>query len=287
MNKLTFAGHETFQCRNFWLKKGFDFISLGGGFNNEDAILELGVGKNMVTSINYWLKAFSIRDLQGLPTKLAFNLFWEKGWDPYLEDEGSLWLLHYSLIKAEFASIYSLVFKDFRKSRVASQFTTNQLFKFLLKEAEKTNTFVAESTLKNDIKVFIKTYLAENLQGKSMEDDLSSIFIELNLLSRANEANSEDGALYYINVSEREEIPSPILLFCILDSFPNEESISFDSIQEQIADTFACNAEGLETHIQALCEGAYVVYKEDAGRKEIQIKGNPDKWQILEEYYNG
>ena len=26
MKKLTFSGHETFHCRNFWLKKGYDFI---------------------------------------------------------------------------------------------------------------------------------------------------------------------------------------------------------------------------------------------------------------------
>lgn len=25
MSELTFSGHETFHCRQFWLKKGYDF----------------------------------------------------------------------------------------------------------------------------------------------------------------------------------------------------------------------------------------------------------------------
>lgn len=287
MNKLSFAGHETFQCRNFWLKKGYDFITSSGNFTNDSAILQLGVGKNMVSSINYWLRVFQIKDQEDKPSELARRLFSNTGWDPYLEDEGSLWLLQYYLIKTELASIYSLVFRDFRKSRVASQFTINQLFKYLQKEAEKVSVNVAETTLKNDIKVFLKTYLAENRQGKSMEDDLSSILIDLNLISKIEDVSKENGVIYHINTSERKEIPAAIILFCILDSFPGEESISFDSIQEQVADTFACNPEGLEAHIEAICEGPYVVYKEDAGRKEIQIKGSLDKWQILDEYYNG
>jgi hypothetical protein len=287
MNKLSFAGHETFQCRNFWLKKGYDFITSAGSFATENAIVQLGVGKNMVGAINHWLKVFQIKNSDDKPSDLANKLLGDNGWDPYLENEGSLWLLQYSIIKTEIASIFSFVFKDFRKSRVASQFTINQLLKYLQKEAEKANINVAETTLRNDIKVFIKTYLAENRHGKSMEDDLSSILIDLNLIKKIEVSNSEEGALYLINSSERKEIPSAIILFCILDSFPNEESISFDSIQEQIADSFACNPEGLESHIEAICEGPYVVYKEDAGRKEIQIKGNPDKWQILDEYYNG
>ncbi|HRW22723.1 MAG TPA: DUF4007 family protein, partial [Bacteroidales bacterium] len=56
--KLTFSGHETFHCRTFWLKKGYDFLVSGNNtFKNEEAaVVELGVGKNMVASIRYWMK---------------------------------------------------------------------------------------------------------------------------------------------------------------------------------------------------------------------------------------
>ncbi len=27
MAKYTFSGHESFQCKSLWLKKGFDFVN--------------------------------------------------------------------------------------------------------------------------------------------------------------------------------------------------------------------------------------------------------------------
>lgn len=62
--KYTFSGHDSFQCRQFWLKKGYDFVSDSRNFNNDNAVVELGVGKNMVAAIRHWLRAFSITDIQ-------------------------------------------------------------------------------------------------------------------------------------------------------------------------------------------------------------------------------
>ena len=56
--KFTFSGHDSFQCRHLWLKKGFDFVKSGKSFSDEDAVVILGVGKNMVNSIRFWMKAF-------------------------------------------------------------------------------------------------------------------------------------------------------------------------------------------------------------------------------------
>jgi hypothetical protein len=64
-NKLTFSGHDTFHCRHLWLKKGYDFIKAGNKFTNEDAVVLLGVGKNMVSSIYFWMKDFGMLDKEG------------------------------------------------------------------------------------------------------------------------------------------------------------------------------------------------------------------------------
>ena len=56
MNKLRFSGHDTFVVRSYWPKKGCDFVKKGYKFSSEDAVVELGVGKNMVTSIQFWMK---------------------------------------------------------------------------------------------------------------------------------------------------------------------------------------------------------------------------------------
>src|SRR5581483_10896623 len=113
--KLSFSGHESFICKQFWLKKVYDFTVLRKKFTDENSVIDLGVGKNMVASLRYWGRAFSIMDDNDTETPLAKFLFGDKGRDPYLEDIGSIWLLHYHLIKANKASIYSFVFNEFRK----------------------------------------------------------------------------------------------------------------------------------------------------------------------------
>jgi len=94
-----FARHETFHPRFGWLKKGFDAVCGDPDiFLAEDAHIQLGVGKNMAKSIRYWCKAFKLTDDSGI-TEFGQQLLSEDGFDPYLEDSASLWLLHWQLLK--------------------------------------------------------------------------------------------------------------------------------------------------------------------------------------------
>lgn len=97
MIKLSFSGHETFYCRNYWLKKGLDHIWLGQQFN-DNGIIGLGVGKNMVASIRFWLRSFGVLDNDDQPNQIAEYIFKDNGFDPYSEDIGTIWLLHYLLV---------------------------------------------------------------------------------------------------------------------------------------------------------------------------------------------
>jgi len=55
--KPKFSGHQTFAFRYGWLEKGYNFVKDNRKFNDDDAIVGLGVGKNMVESIKYWCGA--------------------------------------------------------------------------------------------------------------------------------------------------------------------------------------------------------------------------------------
>ena len=75
ISRFTFSGHDSFQCRQLWLKKGYDYIQDQKSFNDEDAIVQLGVGKNMVSSIRFWLKAFNVIDNKEIPTEFGKRIF--------------------------------------------------------------------------------------------------------------------------------------------------------------------------------------------------------------------
>ena len=110
--KLIFSGHESFHCRTLWLKKGYDFISHEKKFTMPDAVVDLGVGKNMVSAINFWMRSFGLIQKEHKLSNLAEFIFGKDGVDPYLENPATLWLLHYHLVKENIASINSLVFNE-------------------------------------------------------------------------------------------------------------------------------------------------------------------------------
>ena len=74
MANYSFSGHESFACKSLWLKKGYDFIVQERDFNAPGAVIHHGIGKNMVSSIRYWLKVCYIYD-NGEITPLGHYLF--------------------------------------------------------------------------------------------------------------------------------------------------------------------------------------------------------------------
>jgi len=151
--RYSFAGHETFTCKNYWLKKGYDHSSEGKKFN-DDAVIDLGVGKNMVNSISFWLKAFGLSDSEVVIDQMIFDS--SNGYDPYLEDIGTIWFLHHLLVTTEKAAIYNLVFNYFRKLRI--DFNIPQLVKYLEAECDSIGQSYSSNSLKKDAMVFVNNY---------------------------------------------------------------------------------------------------------------------------------
>lgn len=56
--RYRFSGHESFQYKSLLLKKGSDFLRAGGKFSDTNSVVRLSVGKNMVGSIRFWLRAW-------------------------------------------------------------------------------------------------------------------------------------------------------------------------------------------------------------------------------------
>ena len=58
---VSFGRHESFVLRFGWLSKGVTALRNDPrSFEREDATVVFGVGKNMVSSIRYWLQAAQI-----------------------------------------------------------------------------------------------------------------------------------------------------------------------------------------------------------------------------------
>lgn len=285
ITKYTFSGHDSFQCRQLWLKKGYDFVQEGKSFNDEDAVVKLGVGKNMVSSIRFWLKTFNIINSKDIPTEFGRRLFDdENGYDPFLEDEASLWLLHYQLVKNGFASIYHIIFNEFRKEKL---FFNKETFVNYVKRIGESNPELNfnENTIAKDFIVFANLYKTDP-ESKDVEDSFSGILSELELLKKTGKGKEEQ---FFIENSERDNLPESILLFSILDNLTFGNSISLNSLEFDLnspGSIFALNRSGLMNKIADIVLGfADITFTDQAGIKELQFKKKVDAYTILDKYY--
>ena len=279
MKKYSFSGHESFQCKSLWLKKGYDFLYDGNHFTDADSVIKLGVGKNMVSSIRFWLRVFGLCNNDELTEIANYLLNSEIGRDPYAEDLNTLWLLHFLIINKNIASIYNLVFIDYQRER--KEFSRNEIQTYIRRKCsvpEQKNVY-NENTVKKDIGVFLKNYVTPK-DLKTIED-FSSLLINLNLIiPKSNDT-------YTFKDVTIKEIAPEIILFALLSVGNNETTISLDELQK-LSLIFCMPIVSLIEIIRSL-EQSYpdsIVFSDNSGIKNVQFLKLMNKFEILDNYYN-
>jgi Protein of unknown function (DUF4007) len=284
--KLSFTGHDSFHCRSFWLKKGYDFVKDGGQFN-DNAVVELGVGRNMVNAVRYWLRCFGLTDEQDNLQQIAVNIFDDnEGFDAYCEDRGTIWLLHYLLVTTRKASIYPIVFNQFRKERI--EFSKEQLTEYLMVHCKHHDFTVKESSLERDSDAFLHNYFHKPSVKNSIEESMSGILQELDLVIHIGKSSGID--YYKIENQERRDLPALIVLFGIVRQLKGGLSISFQELlndMDSVGSVFVLNATGLMKKIEQVLEiyPEDIVFTDDGGIRLLQFKKQISELDILNKFY--
>ena len=281
MAKPIFSGHETFSCKLHWLKRGYEFVVNEYNFNDEEAVVHLGVGKNMVASIKYYMKAFGLLNQDGELEDIARKLFnSENGFDPFLEDIGSLYLLHFLIVNTGHATAYKTTFIDYHSQRnIIDKNKLQNFIKHVCFDNAGYQNIYNENTVKKDINVLIHNYYNKSI---SNIEDSNTIFAQLNLIRE-----TEDGTFVF-NYENKTNVPPKIFLYALLHSFQDNNSISFEMMRD-LALTFCLTNNDLLNIIKQLCidYSGILVFSDVAGIKELQIKGELSKDEVLKNYYIG
>ncbi len=278
--RATFAGHDTFHCKSLWLKKGYEFVKANGNFNAEDAVVKLGVGKNMVASIRYWLKAFGIVESEtNQVTKFAdLILDSENGYDPYLEDVNTLWLLHYNLVTSQYATSYNELFVKFHKK---NKVFDKESFKYYLKQKFDSGEFKGavynENTLKRDVDTLLKMYV--NPQSTNCED-YTSVLFDLNLIKKV-EKN------YEFNYSTKSNIDPLIFLYAVKDYAADGATYDYTKVLE-LAMLFCIKVVDIYDIFEKLHHiNENIIYDNNEGNHIITLDEEMSPEKILKMYYEG
>lgn len=282
-----FSGHESFPCKTLWLKKGYDFVDEGKDFNAPDSVVELGVGKNMVASIRYWIKAFGLNN-ESKTNWISKYIFDSKiGKDPYVEDLGTLWLLHFLLISTGEASLYKMFFVDFQKERRI--FDRMQVINFVKRkmiDAGKDNLY-NENTVKKDIGVLLSNYcLPRNPQSN---EDFSTLLMDLDLIRQSDKNTDDDNkqTKYFFNIEGKRQIMPEIFLFAILSTKEDSDnSIPYDTLHE-LGLIFCMTDLEVIDMLKVLSEkySDSLTYSDVAGVRQLQFTKQMKGQQVLDIYY--
>ena len=171
----------------------------------------------MVESIGYWLRAFQLVNAESPePTKLGNMLFSpDSGLDPYLEDEATIWLLHWLLVSnPQLATSWYWFFNCYHKPEFTSQELHTALHDFV-SDRVMDRKRPSMNTLKNDAILIPRMYTQSRLNKKMpIEEALDS---PLALLRLITQMPGERGFLS--KPATRPGLPIGILGFAITQLF--------------------------------------------------------------------
>ena len=290
--RVAFGRHESFHLRFCWLSKGFTELqrdpTLVGDIDR--ATLGLGVGKNMVVSIRYWLRAARmIGESDSSATELgSFLLQSSDGEDPFLEDEGTLWLLHWLIASnTDTATTIAWFFNKFHKPRFSQQELRAALGGYLQSSVESYRR-PAASTLRTDVSVLTRTYARHQSAG-SVEELMDSPLAELELITEAGK-NS-----YQSLFDERPGLPCEILGFALLQLLEYREIqvLPLDDILQSTdgyvspGTIFRLTEAGLMSKLEELIN-AYprnFDLRETAGLRHLFLRRELSAINLLKTYY--
>ena len=217
----TFARHETFHPRYGWFRKAYEFVARDSGvFSRVDAPVQIGVGKNMVQAIRFWglaakliKKAARSTDRRAsdlVPTPLGRRLFGDSGWDQYMEDPGTLWLLHWLLLApCSLLPVWWLAFNEFD----AVEFSDDDLEASVQIQVAAHWTTPHSSSIRKDVSALLRTYAPAEQSGRTAVDDLLDCPLrELNLIRRSTATNR-----YRFSTGPKPTLPPAIVAYAALD----------------------------------------------------------------------
>lgn len=295
--RLSFSGHETFAFRHSWLKKAVDAVREDPEvFTRDNAIVTLGVGKNMVRSIRHWGLTTGVlsEEPRSRGTRLQVSEFGQavmgpSGFDPYLEDPNTLWLLHWNILRQDQrCTTWHFVFNSFP----SAEFTRGNLTQFVLDEARRAEGGeLAETSIRRDVEVFLRTYVgSSDMRGTGLgEDAFDCPLSELGLIEARQGSD-----LYQLQRSPKPTLSDFSFLYALVDFWSGisegQQTLAFSEIAYRKGSpgtVFRLDENSIADRLERLDQltSGKLVYAETAGLRQVYRHADMNPKELLEEHY--
>ena len=236
---MKFRAHDTFFIRKGWLNKGLRNVNADAGVfmgTKGNPMDVLGIGANMVKALRYWLQAVKLTSEPASGKKeQSFTEFGQVVFenDPYIEEMGTLWLLHYQLASnKDDATAWYYFFNEFKATEFTKEDFVKQLSNYIRMNGEE----VSERSLEDDYTCIINTYVSRmksNPEKVQPESNIDCPFGELGLIDIANKKDK----LYRKATPKKDMIHPLVVLAVIVYQANGKDEIKISAIQND-----PCNA---------------------------------------------
>ena len=287
---MKFRAHDTFFIRKGWLNKGLRNVNADAGVfmgSKGNPMDVLGIGANMVKALRYWLQAVRLTSEPASGRKEQTftdfgNVVFEN--DPYIEEMGTLWLLHYQLASnKEEATAWYYFFNEFK----ASEFTKEDFVKQLSNYVRINGEEVSERSLEDDYNCIINTYVSRmksNPEKVQPESNIDCPVGELGLIDIANRKEK----LYRKATPKKDLIHPLVVLAVILDQADGKEEIKISSIQNDpcnVGKIFNLDIITLTALLYKIELMGYIKVIRTAGLDVIRITKDTSFIECIKDYY--
>lgn len=288
---MRFRAHDTFFIRKGWLNKGMRNVkndpSVFMGTNGNPMDI-LGIGANMVKALRYWLQAVNLTSEPNAGKReQSFTDFGKIVFenDPYIEEMGTLWLLHYQLAKnKDDATAWYYFFNEFKLNEFTKEDFVKQLSNFIRINGEE----VSERSLEDDYNCIINTYVPRIKFSPEKVQPESNIDCPLGELGLIDISNKKE-KIYKKSVPKKDTIHPLVLLAVILDQANGETSIKISSIQSDPCNAgkiFNLDIIALTALLYKIELLGYIKVVRTAGLDVIRIEKPMSFIECVKEYYD-
>jgi hypothetical protein len=287
---MRFKGHETFFIRKGWLYKGLKNVQEKPNLflDKETSAMDvLGIGANMVKSLRYWLQAvdLTVEPEHGAKTQrftdLAY-LIWDN--DRYMEELGTLWLLHAELASnLDNATSWYFFFNHFEMN----EFKKEDFIYAISNYAKMAGVEVAASSFDGDFDCIINTYIPRSKSNPTKDSPENNIDCPLGELGLIEILNKKEKI--YRKVAPKKNTVHPlIVLALIMRQVGENREIKIAELlkgENSIGKLLNLDIIALSNYLNQLSKLGYIKVVRTAGLDVVKIIAGNDYITCINKYY--
>lgn len=265
--RMSVGFHLNFALKRSVLSKALHAHIMNPRISRDEQMSVIGVGYKAVAGYVGWLHHLGLRASKERAATNLGKLIHE--YDPYLTDEGTLWILHYQLCQpteGQSTLLWQYLINDWLSDHAT--FSRSQF----QQGASEILPRISAKKLRECANITLRCYVEEEAFG-------SLAILHLN------------GKLYQRG-TPRGTIPPALILYVMVDQrkqhYPDSTTVAIDELltaSGNVGRVFRVNRAELDRHLRSLRASGYISLMQFADHDHVQFSSDGSPLEVLKRYY--